>query len=103
MYRDPVSQFMFLMFLEFNVNIHHSFVSLSENESTKKNLEAFRLSHRSAKHLRFLVCGPVGHGKSSFINSVSSVFQEHVCMGALAATLSDTSFTFKVSELGRKK
>ncbi|MEQ2272391.1 hypothetical protein XENORESO_021266 [Xenotaenia resolanae] len=50
------------------------------------------------KHIRVLLYGPVGVGKSSFINSVNNVFKGRMTNEALASsTTSDKSFTRKVS------
>ncbi|XP_035985882.1 interferon-induced protein 44-like [Fundulus heteroclitus] len=46
------------------------------------------------RYLRVLLYGPVGAGKSSFINSVSNVLRQRITIPALAsATTSDRSFT----------
>lgn len=46
--------------------------------------------------VRVLLIGPVGAGKSSFFNSISSVFRGHVTNQAIAGS-STTSLTTKVS------
>ncbi|XP_063074562.1 interferon-induced protein 44-like [Engraulis encrasicolus] len=48
------------------------------------------------EHLRLLVVGPVGAGKSTLINSIGSIFQGRLYQGALADTACDTSFTQKL-------
>ncbi|XP_034741668.1 interferon-induced protein 44-like [Etheostoma cragini] len=56
--------------------------------------------HEDIKQIRILLYGPVGAGKSSFINSVTSVVRERLSIAALAsATTSDKSFTKKVRTL----
>ncbi|CAL8311813.1 unnamed protein product [Arctogadus glacialis] len=41
-------------------------------------LESFRPQSDNVKHLRVLLCGPAGSGKSSFINSVDSICQKRI-------------------------
>ncbi|XP_030642403.1 interferon-induced protein 44-like [Chanos chanos] len=59
----------------------------------KKALTEFKLSG-SVKFVRILLVGPVGAGKSSFINSVNNVFQGRMTCSAFVSTdASGTSFT----------
>ncbi|XP_042565358.1 interferon-induced protein 44-like [Clupea harengus] len=61
----------------------------------ENKLREFCLPKPDLKHLRILLHGPVGTGKSSFINSINNVFQG--MQGALVTTDSAFSFTKKVS------
>ncbi|XP_063062068.1 interferon-induced protein 44-like [Engraulis encrasicolus] len=61
----------------------------------KKKLGSFTLSNPQINHLRFLLHGPVGHGKSSIINSFNSVFQGRVTEKAQSASYSGNSFTLE--------
>uniref|UniRef100_A0A674CI81 Interferon-induced protein 44-like n=2 Tax=Salmo trutta TaxID=8032 RepID=A0A674CI81_SALTR len=61
------------------------------------DLRSFKLSDPDVGQLRCLLYGPVGAGKSSFINSVNNVFQNRITGGALVASTSGTSFTMTVS------
>ncbi|XP_014023063.2 interferon-induced protein 44 isoform X1 [Salmo salar] len=56
-------------------------------------LRNFELNDPDVGQLRCLLHGPVGAGKSSFINSVNNVFQGRTTSGALVAATSGTSFT----------
>ncbi|XP_076880227.1 interferon-induced protein 44-like [Brachyhypopomus gauderio] len=58
-----------------------------------KNLREFSVSHPDVEHVRILIVGEVGVGKSSFINSVNNAFQGRITCEALTATTGGTSFT----------
>ncbi|XP_023853273.1 interferon-induced protein 44-like [Salvelinus sp. IW2-2015] len=60
-------------------------------------LRNFKLSDPDMRQLRCLLHGPVGAGKSSFVNSVNNVFQGRSAHNALVAAASGTSFTKRVS------
>ncbi|XP_020786000.2 interferon-induced protein 44-like [Boleophthalmus pectinirostris] len=66
-------------------------------EEHLKMINKYKPRH-GEKHLRVLVYGPVGAGKSSFINSVTSALGETLCNEAAANTsdsASSQSFTVK--------
>uniref|UniRef100_A0A3Q2QY53 G domain-containing protein n=1 Tax=Fundulus heteroclitus TaxID=8078 RepID=A0A3Q2QY53_FUNHE len=67
--------------------------STSKKED-RQYVQEYKPAQDNIKYLRVLLYGPVGHGKSSFINSVSNVFRGRISIPALAsATNSDKSFT----------
>ncbi|XP_054908931.1 interferon-induced protein 44-like [Poeciliopsis prolifica] len=67
-----------------------------EKEKNLKYVQEYKPEKDDIKYLRVLLYGPVGSGKSSFINSVSNVIRGRMSIPALAsATTSDQSFTKK--------
>ncbi|XP_030590979.1 interferon-induced protein 44-like [Archocentrus centrarchus] len=66
-----------------------------DNQKTLDFLKSYKPHNKEADHLRILLLGPVGAGKSSFINSVDSVLQGRVTGRALTDTNSAASFTRK--------
>ncbi|XP_026060430.1 interferon-induced protein 44-like [Carassius auratus] len=65
-----------------------------QKEDLKKKLENFCLSHDEVNDIKILVAGPIGAGKSSFINSLDSTFLGRISSRALVnSTASDHSFT----------
>ncbi|XP_017163748.1 interferon-induced protein 44-like [Poecilia reticulata] len=61
-----------------------------------KYVQKYKPAQDDIMYLRVLLYGPVGAGKSSFINSVSNVLRGRMTIPALAsATTSDKSFTKK--------
>ncbi|XP_035987097.1 interferon-induced protein 44-like [Fundulus heteroclitus] len=66
------------------------------NSQALHYLKRFQPQNDEVKHIRVLLYGPVGVGKSSFINSVNNVFQERMTQKALtSSTTADKSFTKK--------
>ncbi|KAK3520359.1 hypothetical protein QTP70_023838 [Hemibagrus guttatus] len=65
----------------------------SSNSELKESLRNFTLSNPNIRHLRILLHGPVGAGKSTFINSLSSVFQQRITAKVKAASSASTSCT----------
>ncbi|XP_060082945.1 interferon-induced protein 44-like [Ylistrum balloti] len=49
-------------------------------------LKKFGVSEEALEHVNILFIGPIGAGKSSFLNSVESVFRGHVTMSAAAGS-----------------
>ncbi|XP_029549159.1 interferon-induced protein 44-like isoform X2 [Salmo trutta] len=76
-----------------NLHCNSSTDSKQERDTMVAALRNFKLSDPDMGQLRCLLYGPVGAGKSSFINSVNNVFQGRVAHNALAAAASGTSFT----------
>ncbi|XP_071398992.1 interferon-induced protein 44-like isoform X2 [Centroberyx affinis] len=66
-------------------------------ESERRNelmdsIKLYKPAHSSVSQARILLIGPVGAGKSSFFNSINSVFRGHVTSQAIAGS-SGTSLT----------
>ncbi|XP_071402727.1 interferon-induced protein 44-like isoform X2 [Centroberyx affinis] len=66
-------------------------------ESKRRNelmdsIKLYKPTHSSVSQARVLLIGPVGAGKSSFFNSINSVFRGHVTSQAIAGS-SGTSLT----------
>ncbi|XP_042283128.1 interferon-induced protein 44-like isoform X1 [Thunnus maccoyii] len=71
-------------------------ISWGDNETDLQYVENYSPAKGKVKHLRVLLYGPVGAGKSSFINSVSNVLRRRMSIPAAASsTTSDKSFTKK--------
>ncbi|XP_070965097.1 interferon-induced protein 44-like [Oncorhynchus clarkii lewisi] len=78
---------------EFDKEWRETLWSKEERDHMVDELRSFKLSDPDVGQLRCLLCGPVGAGKSSFINSVNNVFQNRITGGALVAAASGLSFT----------
>ncbi|XP_036943618.1 interferon-induced protein 44-like [Acanthopagrus latus] len=63
------------------------------NQESLHFMKWYKPRNKEASHLRILLHGPVGAGKSSFINSVDSVLQSRVTGRALTDATSGGSFT----------
>ncbi|XP_076153675.1 interferon-induced protein 44-like [Alosa pseudoharengus] len=76
-------------------------IKWGEEETMKSKLKKIEVRNPEVQSLRILVHGPVGAGKSSFINSINNVFQGRMTSGALAQSVSDRSCTkiFKVHNI----
>uniref|UniRef100_A0A087YEL0 Interferon-induced protein 44-like n=1 Tax=Poecilia formosa TaxID=48698 RepID=A0A087YEL0_POEFO len=67
-----------------------------ENQMNLKYVQKYKPEQDDIRYLRVLLYGPVGAGKSSFINSVSNVLRGRMTIPALASAMtSDKSFTKK--------
>ncbi|XP_057188332.1 interferon-induced protein 44-like isoform X2 [Triplophysa rosa] len=64
-----------------------------KRENLRKDLKGFQVSNPNIKHVRILLAGEVGAGKSSFINSINSAFQGRITGDALVDATSGTTFT----------
>ncbi|XP_042633250.1 interferon-induced protein 44-like isoform X2 [Cyprinus carpio] len=64
-----------------------------KKELLEENLRELKLGDSNVKYIRILVVGEVGAGKSSFINSINSVFQGRITTEALADSGFGRSFT----------
>ncbi|XP_035986052.1 interferon-induced protein 44-like [Fundulus heteroclitus] len=82
-------------------------ISWGGNKQALHYLKRFQPQNDEVEHIRVLLYGPVGAGKSSFINSINNVFQERMTHQALtSARTADQSFTkkyvaYKIQKEGR--
>ncbi|XP_067261218.1 interferon-induced protein 44-like [Chanodichthys erythropterus] len=67
-----------------------------QKEALKEKLENFSPGDPNVKDIKILIAGQVGAGKSSFINSIDSVFKGRVSSRALVSSSAGVSFTQKL-------
>ncbi|XP_073350749.1 interferon-induced protein 44-like isoform X1 [Pagrus major] len=65
------------------------------NQENLDFMDTYKPDNYEATHLRILLHGPVGAGKSSFINSVDSVFKGRLTSQAPTDATSGSSFTMR--------
>ncbi|XP_066518079.1 interferon-induced protein 44-like isoform X2 [Hoplias malabaricus] len=70
--------------------------SNSTRESMLRGLKRFHLRTPDVSCLKIMLHGPIGAGKSSFINSVNTTLQGRITTLALAEASAGTSFTTKL-------
>uniref|UniRef100_A0A6Q2ZI35 Uncharacterized protein n=1 Tax=Esox lucius TaxID=8010 RepID=A0A6Q2ZI35_ESOLU len=71
--------------------------SKQKRKAMVDELKNLNLDKSEVGLLRCLLIGPVGAGKSSFIDSVNNIFQGRITQSALVASNSQKSFTKTVS------
>ncbi|XP_047671053.1 interferon-induced protein 44-like [Tachysurus fulvidraco] len=69
-----------------------------KQERMLKTLKTFQICNE-VQELRFLVCGPVGAGKSSTINTIRSIFEGRLFIDCLAAAGTTTSHTLSYERI----
>ncbi|XP_076153695.1 interferon-induced protein 44-like [Alosa pseudoharengus] len=76
------------------INCSQDHLQKLHNNEKKKNLRKLQIRNPAVEHLRILVIGPVGAGKSSFIQSIKGIFLDRMinASGTVEAT-GGSSFT----------
>ncbi|XP_074551402.1 interferon-induced protein 44-like [Halichoeres trimaculatus] len=64
------------------------------NAETLQYVQEFQPGNEDLQHIRILLYGPIGAGKSSFINSVSSVMRRRMATPAIAASVVHAGHSF---------
>uniref|UniRef100_A0A3B1IZW7 Interferon-induced protein 44-like n=1 Tax=Astyanax mexicanus TaxID=7994 RepID=A0A3B1IZW7_ASTMX len=85
-----------VMFIEFDEPWRPVTWSGANKEDMLQKLRALQVSVPDVNRLNILLHGPIGAGKSSFINSVNTVLQGHNTTAALADSSAGKSYSFTV-------
>jgi len=80
----------------FNIRTTHFFFNSQMLECLKEEIENMRPPSDALENFRLLLVGPVGSGKSSFCNTVASVFRGRITQRAMVGE-SNNSVTTTVS------
>uniref|UniRef100_A0A3Q2T1R9 Interferon-induced protein 44-like n=1 Tax=Fundulus heteroclitus TaxID=8078 RepID=A0A3Q2T1R9_FUNHE len=70
-------------------------------QEDRQYVQEYKPAQDNIKYLRVLLYGPVGHGKSSFINSVSNVIRGRISIPALASINSFSMFQFETHKFNK--
>ncbi|XP_078075573.1 interferon-induced protein 44-like [Mustelus asterias] len=72
---------------------------INHRSRNKRSVESYKPYISSVPKARILLIGPIGGGKSSFINSVNSIFRSHATNRVLAGAMNNTktysTFSFR--------
>nr|XP_020496751.1 interferon-induced protein 44-like [Labrus bergylta] len=69
-------------------------ISWGDTASSLQYVQNFQPENKDISHLRILLYGPIGAGKSSFINSVSNVMRRRMTCPALASSSVQSGHSF---------
>ncbi|XP_062393541.1 uncharacterized protein LOC134081376 isoform X2 [Sardina pilchardus] len=68
-------------------------INWGKNDEMKKNLKKIQPKNPAVDHLRILVIGPIGAGKSSFIQSIKGIFLDRMINTASTVAAGGKNFT----------
>lgn len=77
--------------------------SSDDTDSCLNYIKTFKLNKDGVQHIRIMLYGPTGAGKSSFINSVETIIRGRMTCQALPDAISGSSFTRKYQTCNIKK
>ncbi|XP_055008675.1 interferon-induced protein 44-like isoform X1 [Boleophthalmus pectinirostris] len=78
-------------------------VQTDDKDSYLDSIKKFQLTKDEVQHIRIMLYGPTGSGKSSFINSVERILRDRVTSQALSDSIGGSSFTKKYRTHSIKK